>query len=152
MLFSILTAVMVVLGILLVVLILLQQGKGADAGAAFGSGASGTVFGSRGSGSFLSKLTGVLMAAFMILAVAMAWLGQHGAANQVSTLMAGGGNVPAAVTSSAAGSAGTLEARTALPAGVTGETAAGAQTSASAAIAAPSEHPAEPAPAPGSGG
>ncbi|MGH8273411.1 MAG: preprotein translocase subunit SecG [Gammaproteobacteria bacterium] len=88
MLFSILIAVMIVLGIVLVVLILLQQGKGADAGAAFGSGASGTVFGARGSGSFLSRTTGVLMALFMILAVVMAWLGQHGAASKPSGLMA----------------------------------------------------------------
>ncbi|MGH7057969.1 MAG: preprotein translocase subunit SecG, partial [Acetobacteraceae bacterium] len=87
MLFSILIAVMVILGIVLVALILLQQGKGADAGAAFGSGASGTVFGARGSGSFLSRTTGVLMALFMILAVVMAWLGQHGAAKP-SSLMA----------------------------------------------------------------
>lgn len=88
MLFSILIAVMVVLGLLLIGIILLQQGKGADAGAAFGSGASGTVFGARGSGSFLSRLTGVLMALFMILAVVMAWLGRHGAVH-TNSVMAG---------------------------------------------------------------
>ena len=88
MLFSILIAVMVVLGIVLVALILLQQGKGADAGAAFGSGASGTVFGSRGSGSFLSRTTSVLMALFMILALVMAWLGQHGSVRSSSVMAA----------------------------------------------------------------
>ncbi len=86
MLFSILIAVMVVLGLVLVAIILLQQGKGADAGAAFGSGASGTVFGSRGSGSFLGRLTGVLMAVFMILALVMAWLGRHGAVKTNSVM------------------------------------------------------------------
>jgi preprotein translocase subunit SecG len=101
MLFSILLAVMVILGIVLIVLILLQQGKGADAGAAFGSGASGTVFGARGSSSFLSRTTGVLMAIFMILAVAMAWLGQHGGASQPSSIMAGG-NKPAAAAAATA--------------------------------------------------
>ena len=45
----------VVIAVALVVLILLQQGKGAEAGAAFGGGASQTVFGSRGSGNFLSR-------------------------------------------------------------------------------------------------
>ncbi len=49
----------VVIAVALVVLILLQQGKGAEAGAAFGGGASQTVFGSRGSGNFLSRTTGV---------------------------------------------------------------------------------------------
>ncbi|MGH8225735.1 MAG: preprotein translocase subunit SecG [Gammaproteobacteria bacterium] len=88
MLFSILIAVMAVLGIVLVALILLQQGKGADAGAAFGSGASGTVFGSRGSGSFLGRTTGVLMGLFMILALVMAWLGQHGSVRSSSVMAA----------------------------------------------------------------
>lgn len=46
----------------IVVLVLLQQGKGADAGASFGSGASATVFGSQGSSTFLSKFTGILAA------------------------------------------------------------------------------------------
>ena len=54
----------VAIAIALVVLILLQQGKGAEAGAAFGGGASQTVFGSRGSGSFLAKFTGLLAVAF----------------------------------------------------------------------------------------
>ena len=54
----------VVIAVALVVLILLQQGKGAEAGAAFGGGASQTVFGSRGSGNFLSRTTGILAAGF----------------------------------------------------------------------------------------
>lgn len=48
----------------LVILVLIQHGKGADIGASFGSGASNTVFGSQGSGSFLMKMTGFLAAAF----------------------------------------------------------------------------------------
>lgn len=55
----------VVIAVALVVLILLQQGKGAEAGAAFGGGASQTVFGSRGSGNFLSRTTGILAAGFL---------------------------------------------------------------------------------------
>ncbi len=57
----------------LVALVLIQHGKGADAGAAFGSGASATVFGSAGSGSFLSRVTAVLAALFFITSLTMAW-------------------------------------------------------------------------------
>ncbi len=57
----------------LVGLVLMQQGKGADAGAAFGSGASSTVFGARGSGSFLSRATAVLAALFFLTSLALAW-------------------------------------------------------------------------------
>ncbi len=53
---------------------LLQQGKGADAGAAFGSGTSGTIFGSRGSASFLSRATAVLAAAFFFNSIALAYI------------------------------------------------------------------------------
>jgi preprotein translocase subunit SecG len=56
--------VQVVLTVSLIVLILLQQGKGADAGAAFGSGASATVFGARGAGNFLSRASAVLATLF----------------------------------------------------------------------------------------
>ncbi|HET6724865.1 MAG TPA: preprotein translocase subunit SecG [Gammaproteobacteria bacterium] len=74
MLYTILIIVEVFVSIALTLLILLQQGKGADAGAAFGSGASGTVFGARGSGSFLSKATVALAAIFMANSTAMAYL------------------------------------------------------------------------------
>ena len=55
-------------------LVLLQRGKGADAGAAFGSGASGTVFGARGSANFLSRATAVLATVFFINSLALAYL------------------------------------------------------------------------------
>ena len=74
MLYNIVLAVFVLISVALVGLILLQQGKGADAGAAFGSGASGTVFGSRGSASFLTRTTGVLAALFFILSLSLAFL------------------------------------------------------------------------------
>ena len=48
----------------LIVLVLMQQGKGAEAGASFGAGASGTVFGSQGSATFLSRFTAILAAVF----------------------------------------------------------------------------------------
>lgn len=78
MLYTILEIILVFVAVALIVLILLQQGKGADAGAAFGSGASGTVFGAAGSANFLTRSTGVLATAFFILALAMAYLSHHG--------------------------------------------------------------------------
>jgi len=64
----------VLIAIGLVVLVLIQHGKGADIGAAFGSGASQTVFGSQGSGSFLLKLTGSLAAAFFATSLVLGYL------------------------------------------------------------------------------
>jgi len=74
MLYSILIVAQVVISISLVTLVLLQQGKGADAGAAFGSGASSTVFGSRGSSNFLSRSTAILAALFFFNSLGMAYL------------------------------------------------------------------------------
>jgi len=56
-------------------LVLLQRGKGADAGAGFGAGASGTVFGARGSSSFLSRSTAVLATLFFVTSLALAYMG-----------------------------------------------------------------------------
>ena len=64
--FQILLVIQILISIAIISLVLLQQGKGADMGAAFGSGASGTVFGARGSGSFFTRATAVLAAAFFI--------------------------------------------------------------------------------------
>ena len=77
MLYTILTIVLVFDAIVLIGLILLQQGKGADAGAAFGSGASGTVFGAAGSANFLSHATAILAALFFALALTMAYVARH---------------------------------------------------------------------------
>lgn len=77
MLYTILEIILVFVAVALIALILLQQGKGADAGAAFGSGASGTVFGAGGSANFLSHATAILATLFFILALAMAYLSHH---------------------------------------------------------------------------
>jgi len=55
-------------------LVMLQKGKGADAGAGFGAGASGTVFGARGSGNFLSRSTAIAAAAFFATSMTLAYL------------------------------------------------------------------------------
>ncbi len=74
---TILIVVHLLLALGLVGLVLLQHGKGADAGAAFGSGASATVFGARGSANFLSRATGVLAALFFITTLVLAWFAMN---------------------------------------------------------------------------
>lgn len=77
MLQNILLVFHVIVAVGLVVLVLLQQGKGADAGAAFGGGgggASGSVFGSQGSASFLSRTTGILATLFFITSLSLAYI------------------------------------------------------------------------------
>jgi preprotein translocase subunit SecG len=64
--FSFLLVVQIVVSVSIIALVMLQQGKGADMGAGFGAGASGTVFGSRGSGSFFTRATAILAAVFFI--------------------------------------------------------------------------------------
>jgi preprotein translocase subunit SecG len=63
--------VMAAIGI--VVLVLLQHGKGADMGAAFGSGSAGSLFGSAGASNFLSKTTGALAAVFFVTSLALTY-------------------------------------------------------------------------------
>jgi preprotein translocase subunit SecG len=71
----ILTCVQVFTSFAIVGLVLLQRGKGAEAGAGFGAGASGTVFGARGATTALSRATAVFAAIFMINSLALAYLG-----------------------------------------------------------------------------
>src|SRR5579885_2643486 len=72
--YSFLIVLYVLVSAALIGLVLLQHGKGADAGAAFGSGASGTVFGARGSATFLSRTTAWLAAVFFALSLALAYV------------------------------------------------------------------------------
>ena len=71
---NILLAIHVIVALALVGLILIQHGKGADAGAAFGSGASSTVFGAQGSGSFMTRTTSILAAIFFATSLSLAYL------------------------------------------------------------------------------
>lgn len=72
--YTFLMVVLVLVAVALIALILLQQGKGADAGAAFGSGGSSTVFGARGSANFLSRSTAWLATAFFGISLALGYL------------------------------------------------------------------------------
>ena len=78
---SFILVVHIILAILLIVLILVQQGKGADAGAAFGSGASSTVFGAKGSANFMTKLTTLIAIVFFITSLTLAYFASSGAEN-----------------------------------------------------------------------
>jgi len=72
--FQIILIIHVLLALGLVALILMQHGKGADAGAAFGAGASGSVFGARGANSFMYKLTASVATAFFVTSLSLAYL------------------------------------------------------------------------------
>lgn len=74
MVYTILVIVQVVIALALVGLILVQHGKGADAGAAFGSGASGTVFGAKGSANFMTRATAALATVFFAISLTLAYL------------------------------------------------------------------------------
>lgn len=74
---TMLLVVQVFVAIGLIVIILLQHGKGADAGAAFGSGASSTIFGSRGSANFLTKTTTALAVLFLANSMALGYLASN---------------------------------------------------------------------------
>lgn len=75
---SVLVVLFLLVSIAMVALILLQHGKGADAGAAFGSGASATVFGAQGSANFLSRTTAILAATWFVIAMALGWYALQG--------------------------------------------------------------------------
>lgn len=77
---NVLTIVYLVVAVFLVGFILLQQGKGADAGASFGAGAAGTVFGSAGSANFLSRTTAILATIFFAISLVIGNLNSHNVA------------------------------------------------------------------------
>ena len=72
---TILVVVQVLVAVALCGLILLQHGKGADMGAAFGSGSSGSLFGAAGSANFLSRSTSILAAVFFLTSLGLTYLG-----------------------------------------------------------------------------
>ncbi len=84
--FPILLAIQVLISISIIALVLLQQGKGADMGVGFGGGASGTVFGARGSGSFFTRATAILAAIFFINCLLIASPLVREGTKQVNTL------------------------------------------------------------------
>lgn len=93
--FTLIVVIQVISALVIIGLVLLQHGKGADMGAAFGSGASGSLFGATGSSNFLSKSTAVAAAVFFCATLALSFIGAR------HTTSAGGGvmeNLPTAPT------------------------------------------------------
>ncbi len=76
----------VLLALMIIALVLLQRGKGAEAGAGFGSGASGTVFGARGTSTLFSRLTAVFAAMFFGTSLLLAYLGAGSRVEPTSVL------------------------------------------------------------------
>ena len=121
-----------------IVLVLLQQGKGADMGAAFGSGNSGSLFGATGSANFLSRLTAVLATVFFASTLALAFVAHGRTAGQEPASVMDKLGSPAGTPAGAAGAADPSNAAGAAP-------GAGAATGAAAIPgAAPGTVPAAP--------
>ena len=85
-LLTVILAVQILTALGMIGLILIQHGKGADMGAAFGSGGSGSLFGASGSANFLSRTTGVLAAVFFVCTLALAYFGNLRPAESGSVL------------------------------------------------------------------
>ncbi len=80
-------------------LILVQHGKGADMGAAFGSGSSGSLFGASGSANFLSRTTAVLATVFFVCTLALAYFGNLRPVSSGGSVLEGAATAPAASAS-----------------------------------------------------
>lgn len=100
-LLTIVLAVQILTALAMIGLILLQHGKGADMGAAFGGGASGSLFGATGSANFLSRTTAVLAAVFFVCTLALAYF-SHSVKPASSGSVLEGAAVPATVPASGA--------------------------------------------------
>ena len=86
MLHGIVLVVHILLAAMIIGLVLLQRGKGAEAGAGFGAGASGTVFGARGTSTLFSKLTAIFAALFFMTSLTLAFLGTRQSVEPTSVL------------------------------------------------------------------
>ncbi|MES1966040.1 preprotein translocase subunit SecG [Psychrobacter sp. AH5] len=82
--FTFILALHIIVAIAMIGLILIQHGKGADAGASFGAGSSGTVFGAAGTANFLTRATAVLTVIFFITSMALAVHAREQAQDQIS--------------------------------------------------------------------
>ncbi|SRR5450830_503274 len=108
-LFTVIVVIQVLAALTIIGLVLLQHGKGADMGAAFGSGASGSLFGATGSSNFLSKSTGVAAAIFFVATLGLAFASNHHASQS-------GGVMDSLAVPSVAVPAGSAAAAPAAPA------------------------------------
>ena len=129
-------AVQLITAAVMIGLVLVQHGKGADMGASFGSGASGSLFGATGSANFLSRSTAVCAGVFFVCTLALAYFGNLGNASRSSS----GGSVfdrPAAASAPAAASVPAIGQLPTAPVAASAATTAAAPTSAASTAAAP---------------
>jgi preprotein translocase subunit SecG len=115
-LLNVILIVQIATAICMIGLILLQHGKGADMGAAFGSGASGSLFGASGSANFLSRTTAVLAAVFFVCTLALAYFGNIRPADSGSVLERTGVPAPVVPAPAPAASGAALIPGTSAPA------------------------------------
>jgi len=141
-LFNLIVVVQVVSALAIIGLVLVQHGKGADMGAAFGSGASGSLFGASGSSNFLSKSTAVAAGIFFASTLALAYFGS----NRPHASVGGGVMDRVTVPAKPAGAGDAVPATVTAPATVPAAPAATQDVPAAQAPAAPAQAPA-PAPA-----
>lgn len=106
---NIILAVQMLSAVAMIGLILIQHGKGADMGAAFGSGSAGSLFGASGSANFLSRSTGVLAAVFFACTLALAYFGNLRPAAPLGSVLEGAA-APASAASAPASAAVTVPA------------------------------------------
>ncbi len=102
---TVLLALQMLSAVAMIGLILVQHGKGADMGAAFGSGGSGSLFGASGSANFMSRTTAVLATVFFVSTLALAYFGNLRPASSGSVLDSAAVSIPAAGSSAPAASA-----------------------------------------------
>ncbi len=136
-LFNLIVVLQVLSALAIIGLVLVQHGKGADMGAAFGSGASGSLFGASGSSNFLSKSTAVAAAIFFAATLALAYFGT----NRPSASVSGGVMERAAVPAAPANNAGNAVPNTAPAVPAAAPAAAPTQDVPSAAAPAPAPAP-----------
>ena len=86
MLFPLVLSLHILIGISVIGLVLIQHGKGADMGAAFGGGASGSLFGASGSANFMSRTTGVLAAIFFLTSLSLSYMATNRVKAPVSVM------------------------------------------------------------------
>ena len=99
---SVILTVQMISAIAMIGLILVQHGKGADMGAAFGSGSSGSLFGASGSANFLSRTTAVLATLFFVCTLALAYFGNLRPSSGGSVLEGAAATAPVAAASAPA--------------------------------------------------
>ena len=107
---NIVLAVQMITAVSMIGLILVQHGKGADMGAAFGSGGSGSLFGATGSANFMSRTTAVLATVFFVATLMLAYFGNLRPASTGSVLEGVAAGVPMGASSAAPAALGTVPA------------------------------------------